>query len=143
MKKSLIFLGLLTLSFNVLSMEEKEVQSKSTPKKQQLSGWEKIKVGGALFGCGSFTWATLVNPSTRTKQQNKLSHFSIQDLPAVASVIPFGLISGLKEILTKKGISNDTGYNLAAASSSILALTLGYYAYKKLTQSNKSTKKNT
>jgi len=64
-------------------------------------------------------------------------------MPSVATVLPMALIYGIMTYFNHgDSISIPTGYNIAAAYSSIAAVALGRYAYKKLNQSNTPTPKN-
>lgn len=139
MKKSLIIFGILALSSNIFCIQPKKDKTEIA-QKPQLSKMEKVKIFGALVGCGLFAWATLFTYDARSKNQDNLSEFSWYHYPTFISLIPTALVS---ELIVKCGgeeIDNNILYNTVAAYTSLASLALGYYAYKKLTQSKQQQK---
>lgn len=134
MKKQLVLLGLLTFSLSLFSME-KEQNTNNAPKTHHLSTREKVKVAGALLGCAFFTTAAILNPRTReaTKNNEKRDHI-LKHVPSIIALIPMILVCSTLDSLGKSRLSIDDAYNVSTAYSSLLAWTLGSYAYKKLTQ---------
>lgn len=150
MKKFLIILGLLALSANLFSMEVEHNHSNEIPKEQQLTNLEKIKIGGALFGCAFFTWAALLNPYAKMIDAKYL--MQDENMPMNLDTIPYwpSMIALTPSIImhysllftgTSKGLDLNFGYKLSTAYSLALAFISGSYAYKKLNESKKTEAK--
>jgi len=142
MKKSVLILLFSLLFINqAFSMEEQE-QSKPV-QKTQLTGWDKAKICGAIGGSLFFTWATLFNYNTRIQTQDDPSVFRWYHYPTIVSLIPTAIAAGFIEKYKKeKYDNNNTLYNIVAGYTSLAALGLGYYAFKKMTQSKNKTEKS-
>jgi len=123
------------------SMQENQAKPKKSAQTQQLSTWEKIKVGSALLGSGFFAWATIFNYSTRKfdkahPKDSDFNIFSAYHYPTIVSCVPVGIV---QEPLK---MSYDTAYNIVASYTALLTIFLGRYAYKKLIKPNHQPKQS-
>jgi len=142
MKKSLVLLGLLTLSSSLFAMNETQELNPNDAKQQLCK--DRLKARCALAGSAFLIIATLFNRSTKelhqinfekcaTKQEclpTPLHHY-----PTLCTVMPMALLDEITRKFSKKPLGFDYCYNITAACSLTAAAALGLYAYTKLTKS--------
>jgi hypothetical protein len=145
MKRSLLFLTLMTISSNLFSNDLDKKLENSDHQKPQYTNLDKLKIGSATFGAAVFAWAALLNHSAKKvdnsyQEQGKnvpLNFKYIPYYPSMISITPAIILDIFLRLFGNDGLSIPSGYNISTAYSSILACLLGSYAYKKFTSIKK------
>ena len=138
MKKilSLVFLGLITLSSNLFSMEKEDIQVKISSQKQQFTKMDKAKIAIASLGCLYFIKLAFKAYALYNQTDKNFTH---SEIPLYSVMSGF---TKIEEWITGNPISvkaDQRGIGGAGIVSGLLAVTLSGYVYNKLStlRSNK------